>query len=238
MRHAVVLLVLLALVCGTLVSCGTKSSGEAKPKKDKELKEAVGKGGAEAGKEKSVVAAAEAKQKRVAEIIREITAMIAEAKKNPKLFDDPEMRQKADALSNESDKLLNELVGGNVAKEGAKMIEVAEKYAPEHLQTVKDMVENKRQAFLAMAKARLQNIRMSLLQYRMDYAAYPSTEDGLKALIKADDPKHPPYLIGEESLQDPWHTPFVYKLINPDQFTLKSLGPDTKEGTADDILSD
>ncbi len=86
-----------------------------------------------------------------------------------------------------------------------------------------------------MAKAKLQNIQMSLEQYRVRKGSYPKAEEGLKVLIRADDPAQPPYLDGEKALKDPWGTPVVYKLDNPSAFTLRSLGPDTKEGTADDI---
>ena len=72
--------------------------------------------------------------------------------------------------------------------------------------------------------------------YKLDVGTYPTTEQGLQALIE-----HPsgvehwsgPYLKGEKVPEDPWGHPFLYRM--PSQrpshdYDLYSLGPTGKPG--------
>jgi general secretion pathway protein G len=78
--------------------------------------------------------------------------------------------------------------------------------------------------------------------YRLDMADYPTTDEGLAALVVA--PKHSkrrnrwqgPYM--ERLPDDPWGKPYRYAYPgaqNKDSYDLWSSGPDGKSGTADDI---
>ncbi len=81
-----------------------------------------------------------------------------------------------------------------------------------------------------------------LFSYRMNVGTYPSTEEGLKALLVAPDGKADrwkgPYVKGEKSLVDGFGKPYGYRFPgthNPSGYDLWSNGPDQQEGTADDI---
>jgi general secretion pathway protein G len=72
--------------------------------------------------------------------------------------------------------------------------------------------------------------------YKLDVGVYPSTEQGLQALItKPSGVSHwnGPYLKGEKVPEDPWGRPFVYR--SPSQrpgheYDLLSLGPTGQPG--------
>jgi general secretion pathway protein G len=88
------------------------------------------------------------------------------------------------------------------------------------------------------------NISIALDLYELDSGTYPSTEQGLSALVvKPSSSPVPtdwkgPYL--KKIPKDPWGRLYVYK--NPGEknttsFDLYSLGPDATEGTEDDITN-
>jgi general secretion pathway protein G len=90
--------------------------------------------------------------------------------------------------------------------------------------------EAKRTKALADMKA----VEQALNLYRLDTGEYPTTQQGLEALVKR--PTTPPlprvwnpegYL--ERVPLDPWGRPYVY-LADGRRFTLKSLGADGVEG--------
>ncbi len=79
----------------------------------------------------------------------------------------------------------------------------------------------------------------ALLKYRIDTGGYPSTAEGLKALITAPGNKAAkwkgPYI--KELSNDPWGNPYRYRYPgtkNTNEFDLYSLGADGTE-SADDI---
>lgn len=87
-----------------------------------------------------------------------------------------------------------------------------------------------------------QSFDTALLQYRMNVGSYPSTEEGLKALLVAPDGKADrwkgPYIKGEKDLVDSFRNPYHYAYPgthNTTRYDLWSNGPDGQEGTADDI---
>ena len=91
----------------------------------------------------------------------------------------------------------------------------------------------------------IRSIRMALLRYAMNDGKYPTTEQGLQALVeKTILPPEPakwdgPYL-NPEYLIDPWGNKYVYhspSVENPTlyKFDLFSYGPNGKEGDKDDI---
>lgn len=80
-----------------------------------------------------------------------------------------------------------------------------------------------------------------LIAYSTNVGSYPSTEEGLMALIKAPESAAStwagPYIKGKEVPKDPWGTPYQYKFPgehNPNGYDIWSLGPD-KKPSADDI---
>lgn len=84
-------------------------------------------------------------------------------------------------------------------------------------------------------RATLQSIAHALDLYRLDNGVYPTTEQGLEALVER--PAAPPapahwreggYL--ERVPADSWGNPYVYVRLSPDRYVLKSLGADGVEG--------
>jgi general secretion pathway protein G len=99
------------------------------------------------------------------------------------------------------------------------------------------------QARVEVARADINlNIATALKLYELDNGAFPSTEQGLDALLSepASDPKplrwQGPYL--EKEPVDPWNNRYRYKspgTHNPKGYDLYSVGKDGVEGTEDDV---
>ena len=88
--------------------------------------------------------------------------------------------------------------------------------------------DNLNKAKKELTCSKLKIIRNSLDLYKLDNFKYPSTEEGLAALFQKN-------ILAEKSfLNDIWETPYIYQNIDM-EISLKSLGPDKKDGTADDI---
>ena len=91
------------------------------------------------------------------------------------------------------------------------------------------------------ADTQVRMLRGAMQTYRLDVGNYPSTEQGLKALISNPGDVRSwqgPYL--EDQLpKDPWEKDYVYKspVDNLQGFALYSLGADGKEG-GDDFDAD
>jgi general secretion pathway protein G len=87
------------------------------------------------------------------------------------------------------------------------------------------------------AKAEIANIKTALRNFEVDNTHFPSTDEGLMALVQkptnADNWKG--YL--ETMPEDPWHHPYIYRFpgSNGKDFDLFSMGPDGQENTPDDI---
>jgi general secretion pathway protein G len=87
------------------------------------------------------------------------------------------------------------------------------------------------------------NLSLALRLYEVDNGRYPTTEQGLEALISK--PTSPPLAdnwkgpyIEQEPL-DPWRQPYVYKYPGshpPRDYDLYSMGPDGKE-SEDDVAN-
>jgi general secretion pathway protein G len=83
--------------------------------------------------------------------------------------------------------------------------------------------------------------------YKLDVGTYPSTDQGLQALIEQPSGVEHwsgPYLKGDRIPEDPWGHPFLYRMPSErpgHDYDLYSLGPTGKSGgTGDDaeILND
>lgn len=82
--------------------------------------------------------------------------------------------------------------------------------------------------------------KTSLVRYKIDIGEYPSTADGLNALVtapaNAGDRWKGPY--ADKIMPDPWTEPYQYRYPgthNKGGYDLYSKGPDKTDGTADDI---
>lgn len=89
-----------------------------------------------------------------------------------------------------------------------------------------------------------QSIKTPLLAYRLQMGDYPSTEEGLAALMVAPPGKadrwRGPYLDPSTKipLLDPWKEPYQYRypgVHNKGGYDIWSKGPDKADGTDDDI---
>ncbi len=99
------------------------------------------------------------------------------------------------------------------------------------------------QAKVAVAEADINaNISLALKLYKLDNGRYPTTSQGLKALLERPTASpmptnwNGPYL--EKEPLDPWNNAYQYKnpgAQNKDNYDLYSMGTDGTEGTEDDI---
>ena len=83
--------------------------------------------------------------------------------------------------------------------------------------------------------ADMASIRQALDLYRLDNGVYPTTEQGLEALVER--PTRPPLPKAWRSSGyltrvpvDAWNHAYVYVLVTPERFALTSLGADGIEG--------
>ena len=81
----------------------------------------------------------------------------------------------------------------------------------------------------------MKNISQALKMFKADNGRYPTTEEGLEALMKNPSPEDLPnyaksgYLEDNNLPKDPWGHPFIY-LEEDNNPELISLGADGKEG--------
>lgn len=91
------------------------------------------------------------------------------------------------------------------------------------------------QGRVTAAQAQIQMIKGALDTFRLDLGRYPTSEEGLQALVTMpDDPRAAsawkgPYLQGALP-NDPWNAPYRYRRINNNQIELYSLGADGAPG--------
>ena len=87
-------------------------------------------------------------------------------------------------------------------------------------------------------------LKTSLVRYRIDLGDYPTTSEGIAALIVAPAGKaerwRGPYIdvAGGRAPTDPWGEPYRYRYPgtkNKGGFDLYSVGPDKNDGSDDDI---
>ena len=87
-----------------------------------------------------------------------------------------------------------------------------------------------------------QGLKTPLFSYKMSMGNFPSTEEGMQALVTAPQGKSDhwrgPYVEGNSIPLDPWKQPYQYRfpgVHNKDGYDLWSIGPDGKDQTDDDI---
>jgi len=86
------------------------------------------------------------------------------------------------------------------------------------------------------------SMKAPLMAYRMDMGDYPSSAEGLQALVAAPQSRGDrwkgPYVTDGVIPPDPWNEPYQYRYPgthNKSGFDLWSKGRDKQDGTADDI---
>jgi general secretion pathway protein G len=88
------------------------------------------------------------------------------------------------------------------------------------------------------AKVQLKNISDALELYKIKFSRYPTTAEGLTALVKPPEGKKP---VMENVPKDPWSNDYIFVSPgqkNPSKFDLQSKGPDGVADTEDDIRND
>lgn len=97
-----------------------------------------------------------------------------------------------------------------------------------------------------VTKGDIETLSTALDLYELNAGTYPTTEQGLDALMTkpATSPEPDewkgPYLKKKKAPADPWGNPYQYTSPgrhNRDGFDLKSFGPDGLEGGGDDIAN-
>lgn len=108
------------------------------------------------------------------------------------------------------------------------------------------IIGSQKKADINAAKTQIGMYKAALERYFLDCKKYPTTEQGLSALVSKPtdlgDDVHGdwPYVTGEIG-KDPWGNDYQYKYPpekgNGDTPDIWSFGPDGEEGTSDDICS-
>ncbi|MGD1278168.1 MAG: type II secretion system major pseudopilin GspG [Tepidisphaeraceae bacterium] len=99
------------------------------------------------------------------------------------------------------------------------------------------VVGRREQAQRTAAKQDLNTINTALTAFEIDNGRFPTTEEGLAALVQ--NPGNLPEwkAVLDKIPVDPWGHPYVYRCPgNGKDYDLLSCGPSGQEGTADNIL--
>ena len=110
---------------------------------------------------------------------------------------------------------------------------------------VPNLVGKPDEARIHMAQAQIKSFDVALQMYHLANSHYPSTDQGLEALVERPsgfpEPQNwgpNPYL--RKIPKDPWGNEYVYENNDGTDFLIYSMGSDGKdggEGVAEDILS-
>ncbi len=99
------------------------------------------------------------------------------------------------------------------------------------------------QAKVTAAQVDITAIGASLDMFEIDNDRFPTTTEGLKALVEKPanaDGWQRPYLSKQEVPKDPWGNEYIYRQPgqnNEYTYDLSSMGPDGKSNTDDDITN-
>ncbi len=106
----------------------------------------------------------------------------------------------------------------------------------------KNVMGSKHKADIDLTSVKISNIEGALDLFKIAHNRYPTTEEGLKALVsKPDDPDVENYPDGgylKKIPKDPWGNEFLY--LSPGSngaVDIWSKGPDENPGTEDDITN-
>lgn len=97
---------------------------------------------------------------------------------------------------------------------------------------------------VSSTKIQMKNFDGLLGQFRRHCGRYPSTEEGLRALVQKPEggrecKRYAPegYIQGGEIPLDPWDGEYIYEANGNRDYTISSAGPDGIVGNEDDISS-
>ena len=100
------------------------------------------------------------------------------------------------------------------------------------------------QAKVTGARTQIANFETALSAFEIDLSRYPTTTEGLRALVQKPtsdaDGWLQPYLSRENIPNDPWGNEYLYRYpgqYNENGYDLYSVGPDHKMGGDDDITN-
>lgn len=106
---------------------------------------------------------------------------------------------------------------------------------------VPKIMDRPEQARLIKAQQDIRTLENALRMYKLDNLYYPSTDQGLQALVEKPDTEPLPRKWAKEGYidrlaEDPWGNPYLY--LQPGvhgSFDIFSLGPDGQSDTEDDL---
>jgi general secretion pathway protein G len=98
-------------------------------------------------------------------------------------------------------------------------------------------------ARVSVAEQSIERLGAVLDMYKLDVGSYPSTTDGLQALVAKPsdaDNWNGPYVKADNGLLDPWRHPYVYRSPsqrNDHDYDICSLGADAQaSGSSDSMI--
>lgn len=97
------------------------------------------------------------------------------------------------------------------------------------------------EAYNNAARTQIGAFKQSLEAYQIDMNSYPTSDQGLNALVACPaDARNPqkwkgPYSNMNPIPKDPWGSDYLYTLQSSEQFTISSPGADLTPDTPDDI---
>lgn len=111
-----------------------------------------------------------------------------------------------------------------------------------------NLIKPRKQAYITTAMNQINSYKMALQSYSLDNGIFPTTEQGLQALIAPPNSEpvptkwRGPYLDPAVIKPDPWNRPYIYvcpaqQNPDPEGFDLYSAGADGRPNTDDDIVS-
>ena len=101
------------------------------------------------------------------------------------------------------------------------------------------LFDSAEQAKADATKTQIKGLETALDLYRLHNSRYPSSEQGLKALLEKPEvgiiPKNwnGPYLRGNNLPEDGWGSPYRYLSVNGKNYEIISLGADGTDGGTD-----
>jgi general secretion pathway protein G len=95
--------------------------------------------------------------------------------------------------------------------------------------------QNVGDAKVTAARTQIETLGLALDAYRLDSDYYPSTQQGLAALVTAPSGEPAPRRWRGPYLkrgvpEDPWGHPYLYRALDADRYELRSLGRDGAAG--------
>jgi general secretion pathway protein G len=103
---------------------------------------------------------------------------------------------------------------------------------------VSNLLDKGDEAKMDLAVVSMGTLKNALDMYRLKNSRYPTTEEGLQALIEAPATAKNwggPYAEPSQ-INDPWGQPYRYESNGPRNFKIISVGADGSEGTEDDVV--